>query len=80
LSVSKIDTSTCACDHARNFLQASCRGEVNECQNGGTMIWHPVKTFGCLCGKGYEGEICEKGSKINTKSCKNIWYEGIYIF
>ncbi|CAB4022465.1 fibropellin-1-like isoform X1, partial [Paramuricea clavata] len=39
---------------------ASCRGEVNECQNGGTMIWHSVKTFGCLCGKGYEGEICEK--------------------
>jgi hypothetical protein len=49
------------------FFLASCRGEVNECHNGGTMIWHPAKTFSCLCGKRYEGEICEKGNEINNE-------------
>ena len=43
-------------------FQASCRGEVNECQNGGTMIWDPVKPFACVCKDGYEGSFCEKGS------------------
>ncbi|CAB3978548.1 fibropellin-1-like isoform X1 [Paramuricea clavata] len=38
---------------------ASCRGEVNECRNGGTMIWDPEKPFNCLCKEGYEGEMCE---------------------
>ncbi|CAB4026667.1 neurogenic locus Notch -like, partial [Paramuricea clavata] len=47
-------------DNADRRQVASCRGEVNECHNGGTMIWDPVKPFNCLCEKGYEGEICEK--------------------
>ncbi|XP_028411610.1 lactadherin-like [Dendronephthya gigantea] len=40
---------------------AYCRGEVNECQNGGTMIWHPEKLFSCQCLECYEGEFCENG-------------------
>jgi hypothetical protein len=43
------------------ILQASCRAKVNECHNGGRMIWNPVKPFACLCKEGYEGEFCEKG-------------------
>ncbi len=43
------------------MFQASCKGEVNECHNGGTMIWDPVKPFTCLCNEVYEGEFCEKG-------------------
>jgi hypothetical protein len=46
------------------MLQVSCRGEVNECQNGGTMIWDPVKPFNCVCKKGYEGAICKNGINI----------------
>ena len=38
---------------------AACRGEINECQNGGTMIWDPAKTFNCLCKAGYKGDLCE---------------------
>ena len=43
----------------RSLFQASCTGEVNECQNGGTMIWDPDKLFACVCKDGYEGELCE---------------------
>ena len=43
------------------LFQASCRGETNECRNGGTPIWDPVKPYACLCRDGYEGEFCEKG-------------------
>ena len=42
------------------FLQGTCEGEINECQNEGRMIWDPVKPFSCLCKEGYEGELCEK--------------------
>ena len=37
---------------------------MNECQNGGTMIWDPVKPFNCVCKKGYEGAICKNGINI----------------
>ena len=53
------------------IFQASCRGEVNECYNGGTNIWDPVKSFACLCKKGYEGVFCEKG---NTYCLKKLPY------
>ena len=48
------------------IFQASCRGEVNECHNGGTMIWNPVKSFECLCKEWYVGEFCEieKGNNV----------------
>ena len=42
-------------------LQGSCKGEVNECHNGGTMIWDPVKPLTCVCKDGYIGMFCEKG-------------------
>ena len=42
------------------IFQAACRGEINECYNGGTMIWDPKKTFSCLCKEGYKGELCKK--------------------
>ena len=43
------------------IFQASCRGEVNECHNGGTMIWDPVKPFTCVCKDGYIGTLCGEG-------------------
>jgi hypothetical protein len=47
-----------------DILQASCRGEVDECSNGGRMIRGPVKTFKCECKEGYKGELCEKGTVL----------------
>ena len=44
------------------IFQASCKGEVEECHNGGAMIWHPVKSFACVCKDGYEGMFCQRGS------------------
>ena len=41
------------------ILQAACRGEINECYNGGTMIWDLAKTFSCICMEGYKGELCK---------------------
>ena len=43
------------------IFQLSCRGDTNECHNGGTAIWDPVKPYSCKCKGGYEGEFCEKG-------------------
>ena len=37
------------------YFQTSCKVEVNECQNGGTMIWNPVKSFTCQCKEGLKG-------------------------
>ena len=44
------------------IFQAACRGETNECYNGGTMIWDPTKTFRCLSKEGYKGELCKEGN------------------
>ena len=52
------------CDKPCPFFQASCTGEVNQCRNGGTMIWDPVKQFVCLCKDGFGGERCEKVCQI----------------
>ena len=41
------------------IFQSGCE-EENECQNGGKMVWHPVKPFRCECRKNYSGEYCEK--------------------
>ena len=49
------------CTAQCTFFQTTCKEETNECQNGGTMIWDPVKSFTCLCKEGYGGELCEKG-------------------
>ncbi|XP_028411991.1 lactadherin-like [Dendronephthya gigantea] len=38
---------------------ASCRGEVNECLNGGKMTWEIGRQFSCGCSKCFEGERCE---------------------
>ncbi|XP_028411974.1 EGF-like repeat and discoidin I-like domain-containing protein 3 [Dendronephthya gigantea] len=38
---------------------ASCRGEVNECHNGGKMTWEIGRQFSCWCLKCYEGERCK---------------------
>ena len=45
------------------ILQAACRREINECYNGGTMIWDPAKTFSCICKEGYKGELCKTEDK-----------------
>ncbi|XP_028411990.1 EGF-like repeat and discoidin I-like domain-containing protein 3 [Dendronephthya gigantea] len=39
---------------------AYCREEVNECQNGGTVIWNQERRFSCQCLECYEGHFCEK--------------------
>ena len=44
------------------IFQAKCNGEIDECHNGGTMIWDPVKTFNCVCKEGYRGELCNIGN------------------
>ena len=41
------------------LFQSDCE-EENECQNGGKMVWDPVKPFRCECLKNYSGEYCEK--------------------
>ncbi|XP_028411616.1 lactadherin-like [Dendronephthya gigantea] len=38
---------------------ATCRGEMNECHNGGIMIWDPEKEYLCQCLDCYEGSRCE---------------------
>jgi hypothetical protein len=38
---------------------------MNECQNGGTMAWDPVKPFKCECPENFEGEFCEEDAKSN---------------
>ena len=43
------------------IFQVSCKGETNECHNGGTAIWDPIKPYSCQCKVGYEGDFCEKG-------------------
>ena len=43
-----------------NSIPGSCTGETNECHNGGTAIWDPVKPYSCQCMDGYEGGFCEK--------------------
>ncbi|XP_028411633.1 uncharacterized protein LOC114534395 [Dendronephthya gigantea] len=35
---------------------ATCRKEVNECHNGGAMIWGPKKKFTCKCLKCYNSK------------------------
>jgi hypothetical protein len=60
------------------LFKSSCRQDINECQNGGTAIWDPVKSFSCLCKEGYMGELCEKGSfRFNPEgNLFNINYVG----
>jgi hypothetical protein len=70
-SISKMDTRMFVIMQC-TILQASCRAEVNECHNGGTMIWDTVKPFACLCKEGYEGEFCEKGNTDSAVASPTI--------
>lgn len=45
-------------------MQSEC--QENECKNGGTMVWDPVKPFKCECLDNYSGEFCE----IQIRPCK----------
>jgi hypothetical protein len=40
-------------------FQSGCE-EDNECQNGGTMVWDPVKPFKCECPENYVREFCQQ--------------------
>ncbi|XP_028411620.1 EGF-like repeat and discoidin I-like domain-containing protein 3 [Dendronephthya gigantea] len=51
---------------------AYCRGEMYECQNGGTVIWHPEKRFSCQCLECYEGHFCEKVPKALGMESRDI--------
>ena len=55
------------------LFQTSCR-EVNQCQNGGTMIWdQAVKQFTCLCKDGYKGKLCEgNNTRFDCEVCINL--------
>ena len=50
-----------------SLFQASCTEEANECHNGGTMIWDPVKQFACVCKDGYVGELCEGNIRLDCQ-------------
>ncbi|XP_028411604.1 EGF-like repeat and discoidin I-like domain-containing protein 3 [Dendronephthya gigantea] len=42
----------------------ACQAEVNECYNGGTMIWDPDEQYFCQCLDCYEGRLCENVTRM----------------
>ncbi|CAB4021282.1 Fibropellin-1 [Paramuricea clavata] len=59
-------------------LKSGCE-EDNECQNGGIMVWDPVKPFKCECPENYVREFCQQkiydlsDSEILTKEPRQFY-------